>query len=272
MPQLELRPRQLLKSESTWLSQYKKDVTSQCGQDGLFEKIFEIIGVKNKWCVEFGAWDGKYLSNTWHLIANQGWNGVLIEGSEKKYSELLENHKGNRVTALNKFVHWEGQNSLDTLLSSTEIPLDFDLISIDVDGNDWHIWNSLAKYRPRVVCMEFNPTVPNEVFFVQDANSTVNQGCSLSAQIELGKSKGYELVATSSWDGIFVHAEDFPRFGIADNSIDAMFDPYPYVTHLLQGFDGTLWATGNLRIIWKGIDFKADELQLLPATARRWWE
>jgi hypothetical protein len=270
MPQIELRRKSRLVPASVWLRKHSKNVASQCGQDGLFEKIFEIIGTKNRWCVEFGAYDGKHLSNTWNLIANHGWHGVLIEGSEARFQGLVQNHQGNNVTCLNKYVHYEGDDSLDNLLAATAIPEDFDLLSIDIDGNDWHVWNSLTKYRPRVVCMEFNPTIPNEVYFVQDANPSINQGCSLLAQVELAKSKGYELVVTSSWDGIFVAAEYFPSFGIKDNSVDAMFDPYPYVTHLLQGYDGTFWATGNLKVQWKGIPFQPDELQLLPKSMRRY--
>lgn len=53
------------------LLDYRRNVTSQCGEDGIIEKIFEMIGARNKWCVEFGAYDGKHLSNSYNLI-NRG--------------------------------------------------------------------------------------------------------------------------------------------------------------------------------------------------------
>jgi len=56
----------------------QKNVTSQCGEDGIIEEIFTIIKDGDKWCVEFGAWDGKQTSNTWNLIQNKGWAGIAI--------------------------------------------------------------------------------------------------------------------------------------------------------------------------------------------------
>jgi hypothetical protein len=250
LPRIEFRPRSHVLPASTYLNNYARNVTSQVGQDGIFEKIFELIGLKNRWCVEFGAWDGKHLSNTWNLIANQGWSGVLMEGNAARFKELLGNHKDHKVDAYNLFVGFEGENRLDEILRRTAAPAEFDLLSVDIDGNDWHVWDSLKDYRPRVICIEFNPTVSNDVFFVQDANPAVNQGCSLLALIELGKAKGYELVAVPSWDAIFVPAELFPLLDIADNSIESMFSPHHRETRLFQGYDGTFWAAGNLKVQW----------------------
>lgn len=270
MPKIEFRPKSRVRPESVYLHQHHRNVASQIGQDGIFEKMLEIIGAENKWCVEFGAWDGKYLSNTWNLIANHQWSGVLMEGNETKFRELLTNHAGRNVEAFNEFVGFAGESRLDEILRRTKAPADFDLLSIDIDGNDWHVWEALKDYRPRIVCIEFNPTISNDVYFVQDADPKVNQGCSLLALIELGKTKGYELVATPSWDGIFVPKELFPKFGIADNSIDAMYTAHHRETRLFQGYDGTFYAAGNLTVQWKQIPFQSDELQVLPRSMRRW--
>lgn len=61
VPKIEFRPRSRVKPESAYLLKFAKNVASQVGQDGIFEKMFEIIGINNRWCVEFGAWDGKHL-------------------------------------------------------------------------------------------------------------------------------------------------------------------------------------------------------------------
>lgn len=116
----------------------------------MIAKILELIGVKNKWSVEFGAWDGKYLPNTWDLINNQGWSAVLIEGEEKRANRLSELHaaRAGEVFVQNAFVGWEGPQRLDALLASSPVPRDFDLLSIDIDGNDWHVWAGLKDYRP----------------------------------------------------------------------------------------------------------------------------
>jgi hypothetical protein len=270
LPKIEVRAQSRVRTECAWLSKYASNVASQCGQDGILEKMLDVIGAENRWCVEFGAWDGKYLSNTWNLISNKGWSGVMMEGSEEKYQELLHNTREYKVHSFNKYVSINGETTLDSLLSQVEIPVDFDFLSIDIDGNDWHVWQSLTDYRPRIVCIEFNPTVANEVYFVQDADPSISQGCSLLALIDLGKAKGYELAATSLWDGIFVRSELFSKFGIPDNSIDAMYTPNGWVTHLFQGYDGTFWAAGNLTVGWKGIPFQADELQVIPQSMRHY--
>jgi hypothetical protein len=151
MPKIELRRVNRTKPESTYIRrEYSRNVTSQYGEDGMIAKILELIGVKNKWSVEFGAWDGKYLPNTWDLINNQGWSAVLIEGEEKRANRLSELHaaRAGEVFVQNAFVGWEGPQRLDALLASSPVPRDFDLLSIDIDGNDWHVWAGLKDYRP----------------------------------------------------------------------------------------------------------------------------
>jgi hypothetical protein len=247
--------------------EHASNVTSQFGQDGIVLKILEVIGQQNGWCVEFGAWDGKYLSNTWSLIANRGWTGVLIEGNEAKFGELMRNHQTHAIHGFNDFVGWEGDHTLDAILAKTPIPYNFDFLSIDIDGNDWHVWAAFNQYRPRVICIEFNPTVPNEVVFVQDRDPSINQGCSLLALIDLAKSKGYELVCVGPTDAFFVPNELYSLFKIPSNDIDSML--YPNKTLLWQGYDGTFWATGNLNIVWKGAPIGPDEFQVLPRSMRR---
>ena len=128
----------------------------------------------------------------------------------------------------------------------------------------------MTKYRPRVLCIEFNYTAPNDVIFVQDPNPDTCQGCSLLALIELGKEKGYELVAATAWDGVFVHAELYEKFGIKDNSIDAMWNPHLRELKILQGFDGTLYTVGSRILQESKITFEHDELQVVPKSMRKY--
>lgn len=124
-------------------------VTSQNGEDGIIEKIFETIGDNDysKWCVEFGAWDGKHLSNTYNLLVNKGWDGVLIEGNEDKFQELSNNYSNHsNVYTLNSMIGFSSHNNLESILSTTPIPKDFGLICIDIDGCDYYIWESLQAY------------------------------------------------------------------------------------------------------------------------------
>ncbi|WP_376995260.1 hypothetical protein [Azospirillum himalayense] len=270
MPIIEHRRYSRVKPESAWLLSHRRNVRSQDGEDGVIRAIFEVIQPKHRWCVEIGAWDGLNHSNSWHLIADQGWSAALIEGDSHRFRQLQHNHAphAGRVFGINAFAGFEPGCTLDDLLKRTPLPVDFDLLVLDIDGNDWHMWKSLTVHRPTVVVVEFNPTIPNDVLFIQDLDPSVQQGCSLLALIELGKAKGYELVCATKWNGFFVRRDLFDRFGIADNSIDAMYD-VAHETKIFQLFDGTIGVVGEKRLLWHGVDLTQEDFQVLPANLRR---
>ena len=137
--------------------QHKKNIYSQNGEDGIIEFIFNRLNIKNGNFVEFGAWDGKHLSNTYNLY-NNGWDGIYIEGDEKKYKDLLNNFgKENRICCLHSMVGFESNNNQDTLIEKTSFSdRTFDFVSIDVDGLDYNIFKAFTKYLPKVICIEVN--------------------------------------------------------------------------------------------------------------------
>jgi hypothetical protein len=98
----------------------------------------------------------------------------------------------------------------------------------------------------------------------------VNQGSSLLAMIELGKQKGYELVCTLGCNAFFVPREYFALFGIENNHIDAMFDDTRTETRVFQCYDGTLVLAGKKSLNWHKIDFCDEDIQILPASLRRY--
>jgi len=258
---------------NNWLLQHRKKVTSQLGEDGIFEKIFEIISGDARWCVEFGAGDGMRFSNTYNLINNKGWSAVQIEGSPKSYESLANRYADNdNVICLNQILGFEGENTLDKVLQTTPIPANFDLLSIDVDGNDYHIWESIQVYRPKVVIIEFNPTIPHYISYIQPRDPDVYQGSSLAALQQLGKKMNYELVASTEWNGIFVDAQYFPLFEIQDNSIWQMNQNYQFWTYVFQLYDGSIVLGGMNKLMWHGVevDLSAIEelIQVLPPEER----
>ena len=262
-----------------WLAGYASNKFSQCGEDGVIEKIFSLLPDVSKWCVEFGAWDGKHFSNTHLLLSQRDWSGVLIEGDRYKFSELCRTyHNNERVTCLHKTVAFRGEDVLDNLLSQTAIPRDFDLLSIDIDGNDFHVWQALLGFRPKLVVIEFNPTIPNDVEFVQEANSAVNQGASLLSLCKLARSKDYELVGVTEINAFFVDGRYFPLFQMQDNSPAAINTSNKYITQVFQLYDGTLIWRGNRKLLWHDLDMDPDKLQVLPKFCRyfpetrvSWW-
>ena len=202
---------------ANWLNQHRSNErVSQHGEYGILKKIFETIGTNNKWCVEFGAWDGMNFSNTFNLINDDGWSSVQIEPNGDRAAMLLERYASNpHVTCLQREVHpIDPVCLIDNILKETKCPNDLDLVVIDVDGEDLAIWESMHVYKPIVVLIEFNAYKSIK----KDA-----EGASLREVNDLAIHKGYELIAVSGYscgvNAFFVKKDLFDQFGIVDNAI-----------------------------------------------------
>lgn len=248
----------------------ESNLKSQHGEDAIIESIFNVIGEESRWCVELGALNGTHDSNTWALM-QKGWSGVLIEADPTYFEKLKQNYAANpKAHPVNAFASFEGQDSLDAVLARTPIPKEFDLFSLDIDGNEYHVWDSLVHYAPRVMVVEFNQTIPHEVSFVQPRDMRVFQGSSLRALVELGKKKGYELVAANQANAFFVKAALYPKFGIADNSIDVLHTDHSMETKLFQLYDGTLVISGFDRLLFHNVRIDPSKIQLLSESERKY--
>lgn len=263
-----LGPLEELKKSGRWLNEFSRDVYSQTGEDGVIEKALEVLPSRNNWCVEFGAWDGKHLSNTYNLVENENYNVVLVEGDKAKYETLRKEYPyRERATFVGQFVGWQQNDNLDTILEKTSAPLDFDLLSIDVDGNDYHIWKAVQKYRPKLVLIEFNPTSSNRFDYVQPPDPNCNQSNSPAALVRLGKSKAYELICVIGPNLLFVDRQFYEAFHIPDNSLEILREE-DEVTHLFLGFDGSLIVDGPALLRWHGLPLKVN--QPFPKVLRRY--
>ena len=174
------------------LRRQERQVHSQAGKDGVLQHVFECIGTTNRYFVEFGAWDGRYVSNTAHLRLDHGWSGLLLEGDSEHVSDIVRR----------EFVTAENVNKL---FAKYEVPGVFDLLSIDIDGNEYWVWKALDRYRPRVVIIEYNiffgidvsKSMPYEATHRWD--NTMFHGASLAALRKLGREKCYTLLHTESY-------------------------------------------------------------------------
>ena len=96
-----------------FLDKYKKNYYSQNGEDGIIKEILKrtrINNKKNKWCCEFGAWDGKHGSNTYNLVLNYGFKAVYIEGNKDRFQALKElTKKVPKIYSLNKYIYHKTQ-------------------------------------------------------------------------------------------------------------------------------------------------------------------
>jgi hypothetical protein len=189
-----------------------------------------------------------------------------------RFRDLERNYAGRPgVTTLNRFVGFDATDGLDAILEKTGMPRDFDFCCIDIDGNDYHTWNAFTLYQPKLVCIEFNPTIPPEVSFVQAADPAVNHGCSLTALVDLARRKDYELVSVIGVNAFFVDKNYYPLFGITDNSISALWTKRDCITYLFSGYDGRIFLRGCQKLPWHE-KFPMDEsrMQALPPFVRRY--
>jgi hypothetical protein len=232
------------------LLDYAVNIYSQHGEDGILSKMLELLPTKNRWCVEFGAWDGQFLSNTCNLIETNGYSAVLIEAKKERFAGLLKRHQNNpNVFGLNRLVGWTGDDDLDHILADFPIPADFDFLSIDIEGNDYHVWKAISIYSPKIVCVAYNPSIPTEVDFFQPADGSIKQGSSLLAFTRLGRQKGYELVCVNHNTAFFVQSKYFPLFGISDNDPRALREDVVEITYLFTGFDGKIFLRGREELL-----------------------
>lgn len=175
----------------------RKNIYSQNGEDGIIEYIIGSIGITKGTCCEFGAVDGKHLSNTFNLIKNHNWNGIFIEGDKKIFNNLLktEQEYPDNIIAFNYYVEAEGVNSLDNILKQSNLPVNFDLLSIDIDSYDYAIWDKLREYQPKIVIIEINSTIIPPGEEIQDCK--IGNGSSFSSMVKLGIKKGYTLLCNT---------------------------------------------------------------------------
>ena len=198
------KPILLDKKNNFNINKFGIKIYSQNDEDGIILYIFKHIGIKTKKFVEIGVENGTEC-NTTNLLKNLNWKGIQIEGSKKLYNDakiqlkkILEKKKNN-LKLLNIFVTKKNINQILKKNCGKEI----DLLSVDVDGNDFWIWKAINCVKPRLVIIEYNSffgsnisaTIKyNSKFIWNHRNNKSYYGASLKALEKLGKQKKYILV------------------------------------------------------------------------------
>jgi hypothetical protein len=184
------------------LSNYESRVYSEWGEDGILAEIFRRIGEGSKYAVEFGIQDGTECC-TRNLIVHHGWRGLLIEGSTDYVIKARSVYTSlPSVSVVGEFITAE---NILKLFQDHHVPRAPDLLVIDIDGNDYWVWERiLSSYRPRVVVIEYNARWVPPTEWVMDYNpkhswnGTVYFGASLTSLAKLGSAHGYSLVGCNS--------------------------------------------------------------------------
>lgn len=180
-----------------WLLGRQRNDTSQFGEDGLIEAVLARIGETNRWCFEVGAADGLFFSNTKRL-RDAGWKAVLIEADERLATEC-QKFASDKVSVVHERI---GSVSLDAILARCGSPADPDLGVIDVDGQDYWIWEGL-KARPRIMLVEFGYWNTTGKVPPRDSREVALQA-GLETICDLGRQKEYQPLVSTYCNVLFV--------------------------------------------------------------------
>ncbi len=188
----------------TDLSVVEFQVFSQFGDDGIIQWLVNYLEIPNKTFVEFGV--EKYIeANTRFLLFNNNWYGLVIDGDGDNIN-YIKNDVVSYFFNLQSIASFITKNNINDLIKSRNFDKDLGLLSIDIDGNDYWIWESLENINPVIVISEYNAefglnpwTIPYEEDFVWDkVNNTYYWGTSLTSLCDLADQKGYSFIGCNS--------------------------------------------------------------------------
>lgn len=193
-------------SDKSGLQRYEYSWLSQNGEDGIIRYLFSEIAYESRFVVEFGF--GARQCNALRLIIHEQFRGLMMDGSTEQcyfFNRAAAKLNIPHVKAVRSFVDLD---NLESIIGDNHVPLDIDLLSIDVDGNDYWFWKKLGVISPRVVCIEYNAglgperscTIPYAADFERFKvhPSGFFAGASLAALETLGRDKGFRLVGCDS--------------------------------------------------------------------------
>jgi len=209
---------------------------SQFDEDGIIEEILRRIGITTRRFVEFGAGDGLE-NNTLYLLC-QGWQGLWLDRNEDHAKAIREKFrptlKSKRLVYVNKSLTRE---NLNDIVERHGFTAEIDVLSIDVDGNDYHIWEAVEVVSPRVVVIEYNAKYRPPVEWVMDYNpkhvfdKTDYCGASLKSLELLGTRKGYKLVGCglTGANAFFVRDDIVADKFLAPFTAEEHYEPARYI-------------------------------------------
>lgn len=198
---------------------------SQNTEDGMLFYVFSLIGSTNKQCVEICAGNG-IECNTANFIINHGWFGLMVDGNQELIDKAKQFYGRCQDTRRYppKFANaWISTESVNQVISYYGFQGEIDLLSLDIDGNDYWVWEAINCIDPRVVILEYQNawgadhavTQPYKADFVWTQHGTPLGlcGASLPAFVKLGRKKGYRLIG-AQWrcnNAVFI------RNGVGDD-------------------------------------------------------
>ncbi|MBW6453546.1 MAG: hypothetical protein K0A92_07160 [Methyloprofundus sp.] len=214
-------------------------IYSQHDEDGILLYIFSMIGVKTYRAVEMCAGNG-IECNTANLILNHRWTVLLLDGNEKNI-DIAKSFYKRRIETMHWspdiIQAWITRENVNQIIEAAGYTGEIDLLSLDVDGVDYYLWEALTIVNPRVVVLEYNHllgplrvlSVPYRPDFVAEFTQYGSDyaGASLAAFVKLGRAKGYRLVGTNTigTNAFFIRNDINPELLPEFNPLDAFKHP-----------------------------------------------
>lgn len=183
-------------------------VFSQFGEDGILQYLTHHVGIHKalRTFVEFGV-ETYQEANTRLLVLQDNWRGLIMDGSEKNMRSVRASnlHWRHTLTAKTAFID---KDNINQLVTEEGIEGEIGLLSVDIDGNDFWVWQAMDCVNPIIVVAEYNSvfgadhalSVPYDPSFIRENAhySHLYWGCSLGALSHLAAQKGYSLVGSNS--------------------------------------------------------------------------
>lgn len=186
-----------------WQHEFK--VFSQWGEDGIIQFLVNHLNVANRTFIEFGVEDFAE-SNCRFLLMKDYWSGFVIDGSEKNIARLRASYFywQNQLTSKASFITRE---NVAALLDESGFDKELGILSLDIDGVDYHVLEALGQWRPAILIVEYNEafgsqrpvTVPYDPAFLRQKKHVSNQywGANLPAFCHLADQRSYALVGVN---------------------------------------------------------------------------
>ena len=189
------------------IQDYEFKVFSQNGEDGIIQFLIQNTEIKNKIFVEFGVETYKE-ANTKFLLLNNGWSGLIIDGDKDAMEKIASSdlHWKYDLKSIGNFIT---KDNINKIIKSAGIEGEIGLLSVDIDGNDYWVFENIDCINPQILIMEYNSmfgdthkiSVPYDENFVRSQKhySNLYYGASIAALCDIANKKGYDLVGSNSF-------------------------------------------------------------------------
>ena len=184
------------------IHKFEYRVISQHREDGIIDHLLNLVGVEHGSFVEFGFWPEE--NNCLNLVLNRNFTGLFIDASPQNCTRARDAFRWLGKSSVRVTESFITAENINQLISEAGFSNEIDVLSVDIDGNDFWVWSAIDVVNPRIVVVEYNAsfgnkkaiTVPYDAGFVRYEKHTSGfyHGASLAALNHLGTQKGYQLV------------------------------------------------------------------------------